>query len=603
MVWSLEDYCASQHGIDYGQLPESSRIFLEALNLPSVYPFCTTDGPSFHLEGVPPLGPLDHRFDGESMVQKGITAFYMIAPPLLAIAELWIRLFAGYLGPIGIVYLLLADWKDGRNSAEKANCSSSFPWICALTVASTLVLSTDTLYVLHNGEIYGVLLFSLSVLLSIRAAFRYKLKKLGFFVTIMVLCASHLVFDYETNELSFGNKVDQVRIDEGLYYDSSNPTVASIVQNWPERFRTYSRANGATAWISTGDARTGLTFLANHVPKQEWNRLFLETEDQEYVALDVCFPESGFNSSNPIYMVLHGLNGGSDEGYVRDLAYRRRAEGSTIVVMVARGLMDLPVRGWNLFHGARTMDVHRAATTLRRAVSDDQTIVGVGYSMGAIILSNYLASYGSEVPLDGALAISGGLDMRYQQDFFRAQRLWQPMLTESTRGDFFLGKWGNRIKARLSESNFLKLMRSKHITELDTVGIAPYSGFDNVTHYYRTMSVLGDMAHKPDGSLDDHYKGKKVDSIAVPLVVLHAMDDPLLSWRATCANEGLMNPKNLVKTGTGNLMILLTKAGGHVGWPVGFFFFQNNWKWMSDVAMSLATAVQAAKQRQLSDKL
>jgi dienelactone hydrolase len=106
---------------------------------------------------------------------------------------------------------------------------------------------------------------------------------------------------------------------------------------------------------------------------------------------------------------------------------------------------------------------------LRHAVSEDQVIVAVGYSMGAIILNNYVSSYGSEVPLDGAIAFSGGLDMRYQEDFVRAQRLWQPMLTATARDDFFLGKWGHRVKARLSESNYLKLMRSKHITVSDVL--------------------------------------------------------------------------------------------------------------------------------------
>lgn len=101
---------------------------------------------------------------------------------------------------------------------------------------------------------------------------------------------------------------------------------------------------------------------------------------------------------------------------------------------------------------------------LRRATSREQTIIGVGYSMGAIILNNYFASYGSEVPIDGGIALSGGLDMRYQENFTRAQRLWQPMLAEDARDKFFLGKWGYRVKARLSESNFLQLMRSKHIT-------------------------------------------------------------------------------------------------------------------------------------------
>lgn len=241
------------------------------------------------------------------------------------------------------------------------------------------------------------------------------------------------------------------------------------------------------------------------------------------------------------------------------------------------------------------MDAHTAAMAIRQATSSEQVIVGVGYSMGAIILNNYFASYGSEVPLDGGIALSGGLDLRFQEHFYRAQRLWQPMLAETARDDFFLGKWGHRVKARLSEENFLQLMRSKHITELDIAAVAPYSGYDDVLHYYREMSALGDMKHNADGTMSHDYKGKKIDSIAVPLVVLQALDDPLVTWRCTAANEGLMHPTNLVKTGNGNLMVLLTKAGGHVGWPVGTFFFQNKWKWMSDAVMGFAIAVQEAK--------
>lgn len=115
------------------------------------------------------------------------------------------------------------------------------------------------------------------------------------------------------------------------------------------------------------------------------------------------------------------------------------------------------------------------------------------------------------------------------------------------------------------------------------------------------MSALGDIAHNSDGTLNGNYKGKKIDSISVPLVVLQALDDPLVTWRATCANDGLMNPNNLVKTGSGNLMVLLTKAGGHVGWPLGVLFFQNKWKWMSDAVMGFATAVQDAKRVQKRD--
>jgi hypothetical protein len=83
--------------------------------------------------------------------------------------------------------------------------------------------------------------------------------------------------------------------------------------------------------------------------------------------------------------------------------------------------------------------------------------------MGGIIMSNYVASYGKSCPLDGAVALSGGLDMRYQKDFYRAQRLWQPMVAEKLRNDYLL-KWGRRVKERLTYDNFLRFMRASHVT-------------------------------------------------------------------------------------------------------------------------------------------
>lgn len=110
------------------------------------------------------------------------------------------------------------------------------------------------------------------------------------------------------------------------------------------------------------------------------------------------------------------------------------------------------------------MDAHAAATALRNALGDDQVLIGVGYSMGAIVLSNYVASAGPACALDGAFSISGGLDMRFQENFERAKRLWQPMLAGTLRRDFLLGKWGKRVHARLSKDELLRMMRATHVT-------------------------------------------------------------------------------------------------------------------------------------------
>lgn len=131
-------------------------------------------------------------------------------------------------------------------------------------------------------------------------------------------------------------------IDEGLYYDIRNPTIRRVVSLWDPTTRTYS-TDKATPWMVTGDARTGLPFILNTVDyRPNWVRMWLPTKtspDPDVIALDISFPRTGHDAGKPVYLVLHGLNGGSSEQYVLDLAKRRNQEGSTVVVMIARGMM------------------------------------------------------------------------------------------------------------------------------------------------------------------------------------------------------------------------------------------------------------------------
>jgi predicted alpha/beta-fold hydrolase len=108
------------------------------------------------------------------------------------------------------------------------------------------------------------------------------------------------------------------------------------------------------------------------------------------------------------------------------------------------------------------------------------------------------------------------------------------------------------------------------------------------------MSALGDIPHDATGELPMENHGK-IHDVSIPLVVLQALDDPLVTYRSTCQNTGFMHPENLVRTGTGNLMILVTKSGGHVGWPLGTMPTAEKWRFMSDAVMSFARAVDNAK--------
>jgi predicted alpha/beta-fold hydrolase len=96
------------------------------------------------------------------------------------------------------------------------------------------------------------------------------------------------------------------------------------------------------------DARTGMQYLFGYVAvPPHFHRVWLPTFDKEFVALDISFPPKvGHDWQKPLYLVLHGLNGGSKEWYVIDFCHERNKEGSTLVVLIARGLEDTPIQGW-----------------------------------------------------------------------------------------------------------------------------------------------------------------------------------------------------------------------------------------------------------------
>jgi len=51
----------------------------------------------------------------------------------------------------------------------------------------------------------------------------------------------------------------------------------------------------------------------------------------------------------------------------------------------------------------------------------------------------------------------------------------------------------------------------------------------------------------------------RISNVSIPFCVIHALDDPLITWRS------VGEPETVVHSGRGYVVILLTKSGGHVG--------------------------------------
>lgn len=94
---------------------------------------------------------------------------------------------------------------------------------------------------------------------------------------------------------------------------------------------------------------TGLSFLINHVNISNKKRMYVNRPyAHEIITLDIAFPVvGGCILYEPVYIILHGLNGGS-----RYFVWRCLSDNS----MIARKLINLPIRGWNTFHGAQRLE-------------------------------------------------------------------------------------------------------------------------------------------------------------------------------------------------------------------------------------------------------
>ena len=92
----------------------------------------------------------------------------------------------------------------------------------------------------------------------------------------------------------------------------------------------------------------------------------------------------------PLLLVLHGLTGGSKEGYVKSLCAHGTSKGFRAVAVVYRGCGGLKLTSRRAYSATFTSDVSRAAQQARREFPLAASVVAVGFSLGAIILSKYL---------------------------------------------------------------------------------------------------------------------------------------------------------------------------------------------------------------------
>jgi len=175
------------------------------------------------------------------------------------------------------------------------------------------------------------------------------------------------------------------------------------------------------------------------------------------------------------------------------------------------------------------------------------------------------------------------------------------MLAKGLRDDFMVGKFDLRFREEFGVGDHLSLMRASSVSAVDIHAIVTNNGFNNLTHYYSEMSAMGGTTAFQRKQSTSHTKNDttthsddpsigRIGQVSIPFCVIHSLDDPLISWRTMG-----YDPDALVRSGSDHIMMLLTKSGGHVGWPLGLNPRKEGWRWMHDAAGGFVTSVDMVK--------
>lgn len=505
--------------------------------------------------------------------------------------HLFWRLFAPVILVVSLVLLvLLAPSTNGDITSFNATTVAF-----TLAILSSATIATDTMYIQEFGKVYVLGLYGVVLAVSTSSCSCVQ-RDPSFWTFGLQVPTTALVV---CHSLSCDHTLPTDSLKPGFYHNKLNPTIAKIVQQWPAEHRVY---RNPSPWVVNGDTRTGIPFFINHVPTQPYVRRYVPSvmnmpmvtsttvgAQKEHVILDIAFPSDGIHRQDKtIYFVLCGLVGGSQEGYVKELVASQRAAGHTVAVMVTRGFKDSVVMGSDLFCFCDSSDAQAALSVLRHAAAPHQMIAGVGFSMGGILLANYVARSGTNCILDAAVSISGALDTRKQIYFERSKRFWQPLLVKDLK-DLTTGKFMKQLQARFTRTQLRELQRTTTVTGFDGTYAVRYHGFRDIFHYYSELGGMGDHMielNDDDGNTSEVFREDEVGRIgnaSIPLLMLNALDDPIGEPRA--------NPSIVTQTGSGCVLLLRTEKGGHVGWPQGWNPRAHGWKWMINVASTFIDSV------------
>lgn len=247
-------------------------------------------------------------------------------------------------------------------------------------------------------------------------------------------------------------------------------------------------------------------------------------------------------SKAPTVILVHGLEGSSQSQYITGNANKLWRAGANVIRMNMRncggspgGPYDMVRLTPTLYHSGLSGDVH---AVLRHFIEREhlERIHLVGYSMGGNLVLKLAGEFGAQAPpqLKSVVGVSPAVDLGPS-----AQELHRPR---------------NRLYERRFVRALLKRYRRKTMLFPRAYDPNRASGIKSVRDFDHRITAL----YSGFASAEDYYyraaAARVIDRIAVPTLILHAVDDPFVRITPETVAAIKENP---------HITFVLTSHGGH----------------------------------------
>ncbi|KAK5032206.1 hypothetical protein LTS07_001929 [Exophiala sideris] len=253
------------------------------------------------------------------------------------------------------------------------------------------------------------------------------------------------------------------------------------------------------------------------------------------------FKKIGSLDNRPMLVMLHGLSGGSHELYLRHVLAPLIGKGGwEACVVIARGCARTKITSSVLYNARATWDVKQIVKWLKQTFPN-RPLFGIGFSLGANIITNYIAEEGSNCAFKAAVVLSNPWDLHAGN--LALQRGWfNRNVYSATMGKSMVKLFNTHVEQVSKNPKIdVDLVRSsKYLHEFDRHVQCPTWGYPTEGAYYRDASSVDSLM-----------------AIRVPFLAIHAEDDPVTASEALPRVEVQQTPYGVLCT---------TSTGGHLGW-------------------------------------